>query len=187
VKESLPSIGDVRAAVFAIAGAVVRTPTARSDTLSAITGTDLWVKFENFQYTASFKERGALNRLLDLGPDERRRGVVAVSAGNHAMAVAHHASRLSIPSTIVMPSGTPANKISRTEDAGATVVVDGATFEDAAALARTIEHDDGLTFVAPYDDPLVIAGQGTVAVEMIEDGPEFDALVVPVGHQPRTR
>ena len=116
----------------------VRTPTTRSRTLSAITGADVWVKFENLQYTASFKERGARNRLLALDEDERRLGVVAMSAGNHAQAVAHHATLLSIPSTIVMPVGTPANKISRTEDNGATVVVDGETLEDAAAVARRI-------------------------------------------------
>lgn len=178
---SLPGVDDVKAAAAAIDGAVVRTPTAHSDTLSSISGADVWVKFENFQYTASFKERGALNRLLALGSDECARGVVAMSAGNHAQAVAHHATRLSIPSTIVMPATTPANKISRTEDAGASVVVAGETLEAAAAIAHEIEVDSGLTFIAPYDDPLVVAGQGTCVLEMIEDGPDFDTLVVPVG------
>ncbi len=153
----------------------------RSRTLSAITGADVWVKFENFQYTASFKERGARNRLLALDEDERRLGVVAMSAGNHAQAVAHHATLLSIPSTIVMPLATPANKISRTEDNGARVVVAGETLDDAKAIARTIAAEDGATFIPPYDDPMVIAGQGTCTLELLEDGPELDALVVPVG------
>jgi threonine dehydratase len=175
------TIDDVRAASAAISGAVVRTPTARSHTLSAITGADVWVKFENFQYTASFKERGARNRLLALDEEERRTGVVAMSAGNHAQAVAHHATLLSIPATIVMPRGTPANKISRTEDNGADVVVDGETLEEAGQVARRIAADEGSTFIPPYDDPLVIAGQGTCALELIEDGPDLDAIVVPVG------
>ncbi len=172
---------DVQAASSAIAGAVVRTPTTRSRTLSAITGADVWIKFENLQYTASFKERGARNRLLMLDEDERRRGVVAMSAGNHAQAVAHHATLLSIPSTVVMPEATPANKISRTEDNGATVVVDGATLEDAAAIARRLAAEQGATFVPPYDDVAIIAGQGTCALELLQDAPPLDALVVPVG------
>lgn len=175
------SLDDVRSAAAAIGGAVMRTPTSSSRTLSAITGADVWVKFENFQYTASFKERGARNRLLALDEDERRRGVVAMSAGNHAQAVAHHATLLSIPSTIVMPVGTPATKISRTEDNGATVVVDGETLDEAAAVARRIAAEQGATVVPPYDDPFVIAGQGTCALELIEDAPPLDAIVVPVG------
>lgn len=175
------SIDDVHAAASAISGAVVRTPTTHSRTLSAITGADVWVKFENLQYTASFKERGARNRLLTLDEEERRLGVVAVSAGNHAQAVAHHATLLSIPSTIVMPVDTPVNKISRTEDNGATVVVDGATLEDASAVAQRIAAEEGATFIPPYDDPAIIAGQGTCALEFLQDGPDFDALVVPVG------
>lgn len=175
------SIDDVHAAASAISGAVVRTPTTHSRTLSAITGADVWVKFENLQYTASFKERGARNRLLTLDEEERRLGVVAVSAGNHAQAVAHHATLLSIPSTIVMPVDTPVNKISRTEDNGATVVVDGATLEDASGVAKRIAAEEGATFIPPYDDPAIIAGQGTCALELLQDGPEFDALVVPVG------
>ncbi len=175
------TIGDVRAAASAIAGAVVRTPTTRSRTLSAITGADVWVKFENLQYTASFKERGARNRLLALDDEDRRRGVVAMSAGNHAQAVAHHATLLDIPSTIVMPETTPANKISRTEDNGATVVVEGATLEDAATVAKRLSAETGATFIAPYDDPAIIAGQGTCALELLADAPPLDALVVPVG------
>ena len=175
------TIDDVRAAAVAIKGAVLHTPTARSHTLSAITGAEVWVKFENLQYTASFKERGARNRLLAIEEDERALGVVAMSAGNHAQAVAHHATLLSIPSTIVMPESTPANKISRTEDNGATVVVEGRTLEDAAHTAARIAAEQGATLIPPYDDPLVIAGQGTCALELIEDGPELDAMVVPVG------
>ena len=175
------TIDDVHAAASAIAGAVLRTPTTRSHTLSAITGAEVWVKFENLQYTASFKERGARNRLLALDEDERRLGVVAMSAGNHAQAVAHHATLLSIASTVVMPEGTPDNKISRTEDNGATVVVEGATLEDAAIVARRIAAEEGSTFIPPYDDAAIIAGQGTCALEVLADGPPLDALVVPVG------
>lgn len=160
---------------------MLRTPTTRSHTLSAITGADVWVKFENFQYTASFKERGARNRLLALDEDERRRGVVAMSAGNHAQAVAHHATLLSIPSTIVMPESTPATKISRTEDNGATVVVEGDSLDESAEVAQRIAAEQGATLVPPYDDPLVIAGQGTCVLELIEDAPDLDAIVVPVG------
>ncbi|HEU5081998.1 MAG TPA: threonine ammonia-lyase [Acidimicrobiales bacterium] len=172
---------EVRAAHAAIAGAVVRTPMARSHTLSAITGADVWLKFENLQYTASFKERGARNRLLHLEPAQARAGVVAMSAGNHAQAVAHHATLLGIPSTVVMPIGTPANKISATEDNGATVVVAGTSLEDAKEVALQIVAEEGATFIPPYDDPAIIAGQGTCGIELLEDGPPLDALVVPVG------
>lgn len=175
------TIADVEAASAAVGGAVLRTPMTRSHTLSAITGADVWVKFESFQYTASFKERGARNRLLSLDGVERERGVVAMSAGNHAQAVAHHATLLGIPSTIVMPVDTPANKISSTEDNGATVVVDGATLEAAGEIAQRIAAEEGSTFIAPYDDPLIIAGQGTCTLELLADGPDLDALVVPVG------
>ncbi len=172
---------DVRAAHRAIAGAVVRTPMARSRTLSAITGADVWIKFENLQYTAAFKERGARNRLLALEPEQALAGVVAVSAGNHAQAVAHHATVLGIPSTIVMPEGTPATKVSRTEDNGAEVLVSGATLEEAGEVARALVAERGATFIPPYDDPRIIAGQGTCGIELLEDGPALDALVVPVG------
>ena len=175
------SIDDVRAAAVAIEGAVLRTPTTRSRTLSAITGADVWVKFENFQYTASFKERGARNRLLALDADQRRSGVVAMSAGNHAQAVAHHATLLGVPATIVMPESTPANKISRTEDNGARVVVEGATLEDAGRVAERMAAEQGLAMIPPYDDPHVIAGQGTCMLELLEDAPDLDAVVVPVG------
>jgi len=172
---------DVRAAHAAIADAVVRTPMSRSRTLSAITGADVWIKFENLQFTASFKDRGARNRLLQLDPAEAARGVVCMSAGNHAQAVAHHATLLGIRSTVVMPLGTPANKISATEDNGATVLVVGDSLEEAAAVALGVVEEQGATFIPPYDDPAVIAGQGTCGIEVAEDGPALDALVVPVG------
>jgi len=172
---------DVRAAHAAIADAVVRTPTSRSETLSAITGADVWIKFENLQYTASFKERGARNRLLQLTPEQAARGVVCMSAGNHAQAVAHHATLLGIRSTVVMPIGTPANKISATEENGATVLVVGDSLEDAGEVALGVVEEQGATFIAPYDDPAVIAGQGTCGIEVVEDAPPLDALVVPVG------
>ncbi len=172
---------DVRAAHAAIADAVVRTPFARSHTLSGITGADVWIKFENLQYTASFKERGARNRLLQLTAEQATAGVVAMSAGNHAQAVAHHATLLGVRSTIVMPIGTPANKISATEDNGATVVLAGTNLDEAKEVALQVVADEGATFIAPYDDPAIVAGQGTCAIEMIEDGPELDAMLVPVG------
>jgi len=172
---------DVRAAHAAIADAVVRTPMNRSQTLSAITGADVWIKFENLQYTASFKERGARNRLLQLAPDQAARGVVCMSAGNHAQAVAHHATLLGIRSTVVMPIGTPANKISATEENGATVVVVGDSLEEASEVALGVVEEQGATFIPPYDDPAIIAGQGTCGIEVVEDGPALDALVVPVG------
>ncbi|MDZ7675569.1 MAG: threonine ammonia-lyase [Acidimicrobiales bacterium] len=175
------SLDDVRSAAAAIRGAVLRTPTTRSHSLSAITGADVWVKFENFQYTGAFKERGARNRLLALDDHERLRGVVAVSAGNHAQAVARHATLLEIPSTIVMPERTPSMKITSTEDNGATVVVEGVTLADSAAVADRLAAEEGAILIPPYDDPFVIAGQGTCGLEMLEDAPDLDVLVVPVG------
>jgi threonine dehydratase len=175
-----PTIDDVRAAAAAIEGSVIRTPSEVSDTLSEILGCTVVVKFESLQFTASFKERGARNRLLALTPAERAAGVVAVSAGNHAQAVARHASLLGIPATIVMPEGTPFVKIERTRHHGATVVVHGVDLTAAMAEGRRIEAE-GATFVHPYDDPWVIAGQGTVALELFADHPDLDAVVVPVG------
>jgi len=174
------TLDDVRAAAERIAGAVLRTPSARSHTLSQALGTGIVVKFENLQFTASFKERGALNKLLSLRDDERRCGVVAMSAGNHAQAVARHATRLGIEATIVMPAHTPFVKVQRTEVLGARVVLYGADLGEAAQEAQRLA-DEGRTFVHPYDDPAVIAGQGTVALELLEDHPELDALVVPTG------
>jgi threonine dehydratase len=175
------SLETIRAAAARIAGAVERTPCLRSRTLSALTGCELWLKFENLQFTASFKERGALNKLLTLPESERRRGVIAMSAGNHAQGVAYHAARLGVRAVIVMPRGTPNNKVKSTQVHGAEVVLEGDTLAEAAAHAHAIATREGLTFIHPYDDPAVIAGQGTVALEMLEAAPELDVLVVPIG------
>ncbi|MCK1303172.1 MULTISPECIES: threonine ammonia-lyase [unclassified Bradyrhizobium] len=172
---------DIHAAAETIRGAVVETPCSYSRTLSKICGCDIWLKFENLQFTSSFKERGALNRLTALTPEERARGVVAMSAGNHAQGVAYHAKRLGIPATIVMPVGTPMVKVENTRHHGAEVVVTGATLEEAAAYARSHGEACGMIFVHPYDDPLVIAGQGTVGLEILKAVPELDTLVVPIG------
>ena len=175
------SLADIRAAATAISGAVLRSPMRHSRTLSEIAGAEVYLKFENRQFTASFKERGALNRLLALTPDEGRRGVVAMSAGNHAQGVAYHAGRLGIPATIVMPVTTPFTKIRHTRNFGALVLVEGRDLNEAAAVARRLEAGNGLVFVHPFDDPRVIAGQGTVGLEMVEEFPDLDALIVPVG------
>lgn len=175
------TLADVEAAAERIAGAVQRTPSARAETLSEVTGVDVTLKFENLQFTASFKERGALNKLLTLSDEERANGVVAMSAGNHAQAVARHATRLGIDATIVMPAPTPFVKVQRTQVLGARVVLYGAGLAEATTEARRIVAEEGRTFVHPYDDPAVIAGQGTVALELLRDHPELDALVVPTG------
>ncbi|MEI9989979.1 MAG: threonine ammonia-lyase [Rhizomicrobium sp.] len=176
------TIDDVRAAARAIQGAVERTPTRHSETLSRITGAGLHLKFENLQYTASFKERGALNKLLSLSEDERKRGVIAMSAGNHAQGVAYHGGRLGVPVTIVMPVGTPFTKVRHTKDFGAHVILEGATLSESYTHALAIAREQGLAFVHPYDDPMIIAGQGTVALEMLADAEEpLDTLVVPIG------
>ena len=172
---------EIEAAAEAIRGNVVETPCLASRTLSAITGSQIVLKFENLQYTASFKERGALSKLLSLGPGERSRGVVAMSAGNHAQAVAYHASRLGIAATIVMPRFTPNLKTEHTRAFGAEVVLYGESLEDAAVCADGLVRERGLHLVHPYDDPHVIAGQGTVALEMLRQHPDLDALVIPVG------
>lgn len=175
------SLADVEAAARVIAGHVIDTDLDPSRTLSDMLGCQVWLKFENLQFTAAFKERGALNRLSALSPDERRRGVIAMSAGNHAQGVAYHAKRLGVPTVIVMPIGTPMVKIENTRRHGARVDVVGATLEDAAAHARKEADAHGYTFIHPYDDPLVIAGQGTVALEMLRAQPGLDTLVVPIG------
>jgi len=175
------AIADIRAAAAAIEGQVLRSPMRLSRTLSGITGAEVYLKFENRQFTASFKERGALNTLLSLTPQERARGVVAMSAGNHAQGVAYHAGRLCIPATIVMPVTTPFNKVRHTRDFGATVLVEGADLIAATDVARRIAREQGAIFIHPYDDPRVIAGQGTVGLEMVEEFPALDALIVPVG------
>jgi len=172
---------DVARAAELIRGAVVRTPCDRSLVLSRELGAEIWLKFENLQMTASYKERGALVKLLSLTPDERRRGVIAMSAGNHAQGVAYHAGRLGIPATIVMPEGTPAVKAENTKRWGAHVILNGRSLEDAFLFARAYGAERGLVFVHPFNDPLIIAGQGTVAREMLEQAPDLDVLMVPVG------
>jgi len=177
----VPTIDDIRAAAARIAGAVQRTPMHVSRTLSEIVGAEVWLKFENLQFTAAYKERGALNKLLQLTDEERARGVIAASAGNHAQAVAYHAKRLGIPATIVMPVPTPTIKVTQTEGHGATVVLYGQVVDDSFDHARELELEQGLTFVHPFDDPQIIAGAGTVGLEMLEDAPDLDAIVVPIG------
>jgi threonine dehydratase len=174
-------IQDVREAARRLHGHVERTPMRLSRTLSDITGAEIWVKFENLQFTASFKERGALNRLMTLTEAERRTGVITVSAGNHAQGVAYNAARLGIPATIVMPLGTPFTKVKHTRKHGARVVLSGETFADASLHAFQMRDREGLTFVHPYDDPMVIAGQGTIALEMLEDVPDLEIVPIPVG------
>ena len=175
------SLRDVEAAAATIAGFVKRTSFDHSRTLSDITGADIWLKFENLQFTATFKERGALNRLSALSADQRQQGVVAASAGNHAQGVAYHAARLAIPATIFVPVGTPTVKIENTRRHGATVIEGGATLEEAAHLAKEHGASRGLTYVHPYDDPLIIAGQGTIALEMLAAVADLDVLIVPIG------
>ena len=175
---TLESIQD---AARRLAGHVVRTPCHRSETLSAITDAEIYLKFENQQFTASFKDRGALAKLLSLDEVQRRRGVVAMSAGNHAQGVAHHATRMGIPATIVMPVSAPFNKVQQTRRLGAKVVQHGMQLADAETRAHEIAVEQGLVFVHPYDDETVIAGQGTVALEMLEDHPDIDCLCVPIG------
>ena len=175
------TLEDIEAAAGVLAGSVRQTSFDRSRTLSDILGADIWLKFENLQFTATFKERGALTRLSALSEDERKRGVIAVSAGNHAQGVAYHAARLSIPATIFVPLGTPTVKIENTRRHGAQVIEGGATLEEAALLAADHGREKQLTFIHPYDDPLIIAGQGTIALEMLASVPELDVLLVPIG------
>lgn len=180
--ETLPvGIADIRAAAARLEGAIVRTPTLHSITLSKLTGAEVWLKFENLQFTAAYKERGALNTLLQLGDNARRTGVIAASAGNHAQGLAYHGARLGIPVTIVMPKPTPTIKVMQTESHGATVVLHGEKYDDANAHARELERERGLTFVHPFDEASIIAGQGTVALEMLADAPAIDTLVIPIG------
>ena len=177
----LLTIDDIRAAAARLEGAIVRTPTLYSRTLSEMTGAEVWLKFENLQFTAAYKERGALNALLLKGATEDRRGVIAASAGNHAQGLSYHGTRLGVPVTIVMPKTTPTVKVMQTESVGGKVVLFGESFDEAYAHARQLEAERGLTFIHPFDDPQVAAGQGTVALEMLEDAPEIDMLVIPVG------
>jgi threonine dehydratase len=175
------TLADVEAARRTIAGQVLRTPMLPAPRLSALTGANVHVKYENLQVTNSFKERGALAKLASLSAAERARGVIAMSAGNHAQAVAYHAARLAVPATIVMPELTPFVKIAATRAHGAEVVLEGETIAAAQARAEVLARERGLVWVHPYDDAHVIAGQGTLALEMLEDAPELDALVVPIG------
>ncbi|WP_058615907.1 threonine ammonia-lyase [Tepidimonas taiwanensis] len=175
------TLSDIEAAAARLAGQVLETPCLESRTLSQITGAQIFLKFENLQYTASFKERGACNKLSLLTPQERVRGVIAMSAGNHAQGVAYHAQRLGLRAVIVMPRFTPGVKVERTRGFGAEVVLHGDTLEEARAHARTLAAAQGLTFVHPYDDDAVIAGQGTIGLEMLRAQPDLEVLAIAVG------
>jgi threonine dehydratase len=180
---STPSVSmdDIRIAAERVQPSIVRTPTLLSRTLSELTGATVYLKFENLQFTAAYKERGALNKLLQLDETARARGVIAASAGNHAQGLAYHGRRLGIPVTIVMPKPTPTVKVQQTESHGATVILYGESFDEAYAHARLVEAEQLLTFVHPFDDAQIIAGQATVALEMLEEAPSIDCLVVPIG------
>jgi threonine dehydratase len=172
---------DILAAQARLQGHIERTPCRFSRTLSEITGAQVWVKFENLQFTAAYKERGALNKLLQLGENVRARGVIAASAGNHSQGLAYHAARLGIPVTIVMPKATPFMKVQQTRAHGAEVVIEGDSYDEAAAKARELCDARELTFVHPFDDLDVMAGQGTVALEMLEEVPDLEILPIPIG------
>jgi len=174
-------ISDIRTAADLIAGHVVRTPTLISRTLSSVVGAEVYVKFENLQFTGSFKDRGAFVRLNHLTPDEASKGVIAMSAGNHAQGVAYHAQNLGVPATIVMPKFTPFTKVRHTQGFGARVVLEGETLEESKAHADKLAASESLTFIHPYDDDDIIAGQGTVALEMLEDVPNLETMIVPIG------
>ena len=174
-------LADIQAAQERIAGQVVLTPLTRSETLSRLTGVDVSLKFENHQFTASFKERGALNRLLQLSAETRHRGVIAMSAGNHAQALAYHGQRLGIPTCIVMPRSTPNAKVEQTRVFGAEIHLEGATFDETLVYTEALANERRLTLVHPYDDPAVMAGQGTVGLEIIAQAESLDTVVVPVG------
>jgi threonine dehydratase len=175
------TLADIRAAAERLRGEIVDTPCMPSRTLSAMTGCEVFLKFENLQFTASFKERGALNKMAQLTSAERSAGVLAVSAGNHAQGVAYHAQRMRIPATIVMPRFAPTVKVERTRGFGATVVLEGDTFDDARAYGVRLAQERGMTLVHPYDDLAVMAGQGTIALEMLAQQPQIDTLVVAIG------
>ncbi|WEK49158.1 MAG: threonine ammonia-lyase [Candidatus Kaistia colombiensis] len=179
--DAIPTLEDIRDAARVIDGILIRTPFLPAPRLSRLTGAEVYVKYENLQVTSAFKERGALVKLLSLTAAERANGVVAMSAGNHAQAVAYHAQRLGIPATIVMPKTTPFVKVEATQAFGARVVVEGETLAACQVIAATIATETGAVWVHPYDDPHVIRGQGTIALEMLEDGPALDCILVPVG------
>ena len=175
------NIGDIRAARKIIEGSVLRTPMLPAPRLSALTGAEVFVKYENLQVTNSFKDRGALVKLSSLDEGQRKRGVIAMSAGNHAQSVAYHAARLGIPAIIVMPVTTPFVKVAATKSHGADVVLHGETVSESQSRCEEIQSERGLTLVHPYDDPHIMAGQGTIALEMLEDAPDLDVLVIPIG------
>ena len=175
------TLADIQAAAARVQGQVLRTPCVESQTLSQLTGARVFLKFENLQFTASFKERGACNKLAQLSASERARGVIAMSAGNHAQGVAYHAQRLGLRAVIVMPRFTPGVKVERTRGFGAEVVLHGDTLDEARAHALQLAEREQLVFVHPYDDEAIVAGQGTAALEMLQDVPSLDALVVSVG------
>lgn len=175
------SLSDIEAAALRLQGQLLDTPCVASKTLSQITGADVFLKFENLQYTASFKERGACNKLVQLSGEERRRGVVAMSAGNHAQGVAYHAQRLGLRAVIVMPRFTPGVKIERTRGFGAEVVLHGDTLDESRSHALSLAEREGLVFIHPYDDEAIVAGQGTVGLEMLRAVPDLDTLIVAIG------
>ena len=172
---------DIKAAATRLHGHIERTPCRHSRTLSEITGAEVWVKFENLQFTAAFKERGALNKLALMTADERARGVIAASAGNHAQGLAYHAARMGVPVTIVMPKGTPMVKVEHTRGHGAEVVLEGENYDESADIAQRLREQRGLVFVHPFNDYDVMAGQGTIALEMLEEVPDLEILPVPIG------
>src|SRR4051812_17828719 len=174
-------LADIRAAAQRVHGQVLRTPCVEARTLSQLTTARVFLKFENLQFTATFKERGACNKLVQLTDEERRRGVIAMSAGNHAQGVAYHAQRLGLRAVIVMPRFTPGVKVEATRGFGAEVILHGNTLEEARAHAVQLAQEQGLTFVHPYDDDLIVAGQGTVGIEMLQAVPQLDTIVVAVG------
>jgi len=175
------TVDDILAARTRISGSIVKTPTLISQTFSQMLGCNVYLKFENLQFTAAYKERGALNRLLQLDEAAKAKGVIGASAGNHAQGLAYHGKRLGVPVTIVMPTTTPIVKVTQTQGHGATVVQYGEKFDDAYAHARKLEVEQGLTFIHPFDEPDIIAGQGTVGLEMLEDAPQIDTLIIPIG------
>ncbi|MGV3633770.1 MAG: pyridoxal-phosphate dependent enzyme, partial [Pseudorhodoplanes sp.] len=175
------SLSDIEDAQTILNGRILRTPMLPAPKLSALTGAEVFVKYENLQVTNSFKERGALNKLASLSAADRARGVIAMSAGNHAQAVAYHAARLGIAATIVMPVTTPAVKVAATRAYGATVVLHGETIAESQARAEELQAHHGLLLIHPYDDPRIIAGQGTIAIEMLEEPPHLACLIVPFG------
>ena len=177
----MPTFQDVQAARERIGDRIVHTPCKRSLVFGDELDCRLWFKYENLQRTGSFKDRGALNRLLQLSPEERRRGVVTASAGNHAQALAYHATSLGIPVTVAMPETTPTIKVSNTEGHGARVILEGTFLSDAMTVAKGLEADEGMVLVPPYDDEAIVAGQGTMGLELLEDVPDLDVLLIPVG------